>query len=94
MMDTEFNVELREEWLIVYIDDIIVFQDNWNDHIECFTKVMEKMKELNMTVSLSKCNLGFHEVRALGHIVSGLTLAIDQNKVAAVLLKPLHTTVK
>ncbi|MBW0511175.1 hypothetical protein O181_050890 [Austropuccinia psidii MF-1] len=40
-----------------------------------------------MKVSLKKCNFGFEELKALGHIVSGLSLGIDKNKVEAVLLR-------
>ncbi|MBW0523293.1 hypothetical protein O181_063008 [Austropuccinia psidii MF-1] len=42
-----------------------------------------------MKISLKKCNFGFEELKALGHIVSVLRLGIDKNKVAAVLLKPI-----
>ncbi|MBW0479312.1 hypothetical protein O181_019027 [Austropuccinia psidii MF-1] len=42
-----------------------------------------------MKISLKKCNFGFEELKALGHIVSGLSLGIDKNKLAAVLLKPI-----
>ncbi|MBW0495756.1 hypothetical protein O181_035471 [Austropuccinia psidii MF-1] len=42
-----------------------------------------------MQISLKKCNFGFEELKALGHVVSGLSLGIDKNKVAAVLLKPI-----
>ncbi|MBW0527311.1 hypothetical protein O181_067026 [Austropuccinia psidii MF-1] len=42
-----------------------------------------------MTITSKKCNFGFEELKALGHIVSGLSLGIDKNKVAAVLLKPI-----
>ncbi|MBW0503670.1 hypothetical protein O181_043385 [Austropuccinia psidii MF-1] len=42
-----------------------------------------------MKISLNKCNFGFEELKALGHIVSGLSLGIDKNKVAEVLLKPI-----
>ncbi|MBW0556990.1 hypothetical protein O181_096705 [Austropuccinia psidii MF-1] len=42
-----------------------------------------------MKTSLKKCNFGFEELKELGHIVSGLSLGIDKNKVAAVLLKPI-----
>ncbi|MBW0564754.1 hypothetical protein O181_104469 [Austropuccinia psidii MF-1] len=42
-----------------------------------------------MKISLKKCNFGFEELKALGHIVSGLSLGIDKKKVAAVLLKPI-----
>ncbi|MBW0507350.1 hypothetical protein O181_047065 [Austropuccinia psidii MF-1] len=40
-----------------------------------------------MKISLKKCNFGFHELKALGHVVSGLSLGVDKNKVAVVLLK-------
>ena len=43
---------------------------------------------------MSKCQFGFQELKALGHIVSGLSIAIDQNKVAAVMLKPMPSNVK
>ncbi|MBW0517164.1 hypothetical protein O181_056879 [Austropuccinia psidii MF-1] len=42
-----------------------------------------------MKISLKKFNFGFEELKALGHILSGLSLGIDKNKVAAVLLKPI-----
>ncbi|RZL44915.1 MAG: hypothetical protein EOP00_18685 [Pedobacter sp.] len=38
--------------------------------------------------------LGFDEVKALGHLVSGLWIAIDQNKTAAVLQKPPPRSIK
>ncbi|MBW0547521.1 hypothetical protein O181_087236 [Austropuccinia psidii MF-1] len=40
-----------------------------------------------MKISLKKCNFGFHELKALGHVVLGLSLGVDKNKLAAVLLK-------
>ncbi|KAI7932930.1 hypothetical protein MJO28_017909 [Puccinia striiformis f. sp. tritici] len=49
---------------------------------------------MNMKISLSKCLFGFHELKALGHIVNGLSLGVDQHCVAAVLLKPIPVTVK
>ncbi|MBW0480335.1 hypothetical protein O181_020050 [Austropuccinia psidii MF-1] len=42
-----------------------------------------------MKICLKKCHFGFKELKALGHVVSGLSLEIDKNKVAAVLLKPM-----
>ncbi|MBW0529940.1 hypothetical protein O181_069655 [Austropuccinia psidii MF-1] len=42
-----------------------------------------------MKISLKKCHFAFKELKALGHVVSGLFLGIDKNKDAAVLLKPM-----
>ncbi|MBW0559903.1 hypothetical protein O181_099618 [Austropuccinia psidii MF-1] len=42
-----------------------------------------------MKISLKKCHFGFKELKALGHVVSGLSHGIAKNKVAAVLLRPM-----
>ncbi|MBW0501115.1 hypothetical protein O181_040830 [Austropuccinia psidii MF-1] len=41
-----------------------------------------------------KCHYAYSELKALGHVVSGLSLGIDKNKVIAVLLKPINQTKK
>ncbi|KAI7956963.1 hypothetical protein MJO28_004058 [Puccinia striiformis f. sp. tritici] len=94
MMDTEFRVELSQLWLIVYIDDIIIFTETWEDHLEKLSTVLNRISSMNMKISLSKCSFGFTELKALGHIVNGLSLGVDQHRVAAVLLKPIPVTVK
>ncbi|MBW0548586.1 hypothetical protein O181_088301 [Austropuccinia psidii MF-1] len=47
-----------------------------------------------MKISLKKCHFAYSELKALGHVVSGLILGIDKKKVAAVLLKPMPQTKK
>ncbi|MBW0516417.1 hypothetical protein O181_056132 [Austropuccinia psidii MF-1] len=42
-----------------------------------------------MKISSRKFCFGFKELKALGHVVSGLSLGIDKSKVAAVLLQPM-----
>ena len=44
---------------------------------------------MNIRISLEKFNFVFHELKALEKVVSGLSLGIDKNKVASVLLKPM-----
>ncbi|MBW0496906.1 hypothetical protein O181_036621 [Austropuccinia psidii MF-1] len=41
-----------------------------------------------------KCNSGQQELLSIGHKVSGLSVAIDQNKLAAVLLRPVPKNIK
>ena len=89
MMDIEFSKELREAWLQIYIDDLVAYHDTWEEHIKALEIILIKVKAMNMTISIKKCKFGYHEVKALGHIVSGLCIAMDQNRVAAVLLKPM-----
>ncbi|MBW0504515.1 hypothetical protein O181_044230 [Austropuccinia psidii MF-1] len=89
MMNTIFPTELSEGWCIIFIDDIIICSDSWSLHLERLARVLHKVAEVKMKISLKKCNFSFEELKPLGHIVSGLSLGIDKNKVAEVLLKPI-----
>ncbi|MBW0548960.1 hypothetical protein O181_088675 [Austropuccinia psidii MF-1] len=89
MRNTIFPTEFSEGWLIIYIDDIIIYSDSWSLNLERLARVLHKVAEVNMKISLKKCNIGFEELKPLGHVVSGLSLGIDENKVAAVLLRPI-----
>ncbi|MBW0544044.1 hypothetical protein O181_083759 [Austropuccinia psidii MF-1] len=89
MVNTIFSTKLSEGWLIIYIDYIIICSYSWSFNIEILERVLDKVTGVNMKISLKKYNFGFEELKVLGHIVSGLSLGIDKNKVAAVLLKPI-----
>ncbi|MBW0575239.1 hypothetical protein O181_114954 [Austropuccinia psidii MF-1] len=47
-----------------------------------------------MKISLKKCHFAYTELKSVGNVVSGLSLGIDKNKVAAVLLRPMPQTKK
>ncbi|MBW0526688.1 hypothetical protein O181_066403 [Austropuccinia psidii MF-1] len=94
MMNTIFPEELSEGWLIIYIDDIIICSETWDNHLSRLERVLQKIVQVNMKISLKKCHFAYSELKALGHVVSGLSLGIDKNKVAAVLLKPVPQTKK
>ncbi|MBW0481305.1 hypothetical protein O181_021020 [Austropuccinia psidii MF-1] len=87
MMDTILQEEILEGWMAVYIDDIIIYSETWEDHVQYIDRVLSKCAPMNLKISLKKFNFGQQELLALGHNVSGLSLAIDQNKGEAVLQK-------
>ncbi|MBW0518496.1 hypothetical protein O181_058211 [Austropuccinia psidii MF-1] len=89
MINEIFPEELSEGWLIIYLDDIIVCSKTWEEHIYRLSRVLTKIQSVNMKISLKKCHFGFKELKALGNLVSVLSLGIDKNKVAAVFLKPM-----
>ncbi|MBW0539729.1 hypothetical protein O181_079444 [Austropuccinia psidii MF-1] len=87
LMDTIFQEQILEGLMVVYIDDIIIYSETWEDKVQYIDRVLSKYIPINLKFSLKKCNFGQQELLALGHKVSGLSLAIDQNTVAAVLRK-------
>ena len=94
MMDSEFYDELREGWLRVYMDDIIIFSNNLENHLQRLGRVLKKIEGMGITISPKKCKFAFQSLTALGHVVSGLLIAIDQNKVAPIMKQPVPQNVK
>ncbi|MBW0466452.1 hypothetical protein O181_006167 [Austropuccinia psidii MF-1] len=94
MMDKIFQEEILRGWMGVYIDDIIIYSETWEDHVRYIYRVLSECTPINQKISHKKCNFGQQELLALEHKVSGLSLAIDQNKVEAVLLKPVPKNIK
>ncbi|MBW0498729.1 hypothetical protein O181_038444 [Austropuccinia psidii MF-1] len=94
MMDTIFREELLEGWMVVYIDDIIIYSETWEEHVQYIDRVLHKFTPINLKISMKKCNFGQQKLLALEHKVSGLSLAIDQNKLARVLQKPVPRNIK
>ncbi|MBW0479685.1 hypothetical protein O181_019400 [Austropuccinia psidii MF-1] len=94
MMDTIFQEEIFEGWMLVYIYYIIIYSEKWEDHVQYIDRVLSKYTPINLKISLKKCNFCQQELLALGHKVSVISLSIDQKKVAAVLLKPIPKNIK
>ncbi|MBW0462720.1 hypothetical protein O181_002435 [Austropuccinia psidii MF-1] len=94
IINTIFQEEILECWMVVYIDDIIIYSETLEDHVQYIERVLSKCTPINMKISLKKCNFDQQELLALGNKVSGLSLAIYQTKVAAVLLKPVPKNIK
>ncbi|MBW0470170.1 hypothetical protein O181_009885 [Austropuccinia psidii MF-1] len=93
-MDTIFQEEVLEGWMVVDIYDIIIYSETLEDHVQYIDRVLSKCTPINMKISLKRCNFGEQELLALGHKVSVLSLAMDQNKVAELLQKPVPKNIK
>ncbi|MBW0509708.1 hypothetical protein O181_049423 [Austropuccinia psidii MF-1] len=80
--------------MVVYIDEIIIYSETWEYHVQYIDRVLSKCTPINLKVSLKKCNFGQQELLSLGHKFSGLSLAIYQKKVETVLQKPVPKRMK
>ncbi|MBW0536773.1 hypothetical protein O181_076488 [Austropuccinia psidii MF-1] len=89
-----FQDKLLEVWMVVYIDDIIIYSETLESHVQYIDRVLSKCTPINLKISLKKYKSGEQELLALGHKVSGLHLAIYQNKVEAVLQKQVPNKIK
>ena len=53
----------------VYIDDIVTFSENWDDHIKHCCIVFDRLLKAKLTVKLAKCSFACKEIEYLGHVV-------------------------
>ena len=66
-----------------YIDDLVIFSDNWDKHIGHLRSVFTELTMHGLTVKSSKCVFGKQHIEYLGHLVGSGRLAVPQYRVEA-----------
>lgn len=75
-----------------YLDDIVVYSDDWVSHIARLREVFKRLSVASLTLNLAKCEFGKGTVLYLGHQVgSGQVCPVDA-KVSAIAEFPVPTT--
>jgi len=67
---------------MVYIDDIIIFSKNDDDHFQNLRLVFDRLKEYNLKLKPSKCHFMFNTLPFLGHIITPDGVKTDSRKVS------------
>ncbi|KAJ9516908.1 hypothetical protein QJQ45_027301 [Haematococcus lacustris] len=92
LMNDIFRKEL-DDCVIVYLDDILIFSRNQQEHAQHLRRVLDLLQEHKLYAKLSKCEFALDKTEFLGHIISSAGIACDPAKVAAVETWPVPTTV-
>lgn len=79
---------------LVYLDDIIVFGRNLQDHNEKLKSVFDCLRKYNLKIQPEKCKFLYREIMFLGHIISEHGIQPDKEKINSVLSYPPPTNVK
>ncbi|KAJ3459939.1 hypothetical protein MRS44_016012 [Fusarium solani] len=81
------NYVLREyldDFVVCYLDDILIFSETEEEHTEHVHKVLKALQDANLLVEPEKSTFHTHEVEFLGHIISPNEIRMDPKKIAAV----------
>jgi hypothetical protein len=78
-------MEYLDKFVVVFIDDIMIFSKNEEDHDEHLRLVLQKLRLNQLYAKLSKCEFWLKKVSFLGHIISEGGISIDPSKVKSVL---------
>jgi hypothetical protein len=83
MMNKVF-MEFLDKFVVVFIDDILIYSKSNEEHETHLRAILEKLREHKLYAKFSKCEFWLSEVGFLKHIVSKEGIAIDPAKVIAV----------
>jgi len=61
----------------VYIDDIIVFGATWVEYLKNLELVLNRLRDWDVKLKLSKCKFGLESAKFLGHVVSKHGVQMD-----------------
>jgi hypothetical protein len=83
LMNSVFMPEL-DKFVMVFIDDILIYSENEEDHTEHLCIVLTRLREHQLYAKFSKCEFWLHEVPFLGHVLSDGGIMVDPTKVQEV----------
>jgi hypothetical protein len=69
MMNSVFMPEL-DKFVVVFIDDILVYSKNEDEHAEHLHIVLQRLRDHRIYAKLSKCEFWLKEIKFLGHTIS------------------------
>ena len=82
---------LHWEICLIYLDDVIIFSETFEDHLVRLHQVLTRLKDAKLKLSPSKCKLFRSQVEYLGHIVSKDGVGTDPKKIDAITAWPTPT---
>jgi hypothetical protein len=78
-------IEYLEKFLVVFIDDILIYSRSEEEHEEHLHLVLQKLREHRLYANLSKYEFWMKQVAFLGHVISKWGISVDPSKVLDVL---------
>jgi hypothetical protein len=78
-------MEYLDKFVVVFIDDILIFSKMEEKHEKHLRMVLEKLRSNQLYAKFSKCEFCLTEVTFLGHVISAGRVSVDPSKVKDVL---------
>lgn len=77
--------DLNMKICVIYLDDVIIFADSYEEHLERLYLIFNRLSECNLKLNAKKCKLFQKQVKNVGFKVSADGISTDPDKVQKVL---------
>jgi hypothetical protein len=77
-------MEYLDRFVVVFIDDILIYSKNDSDHEEHLRMVLQKLRDNQLYAKFSNCEFWLDGVPFLGHIISKGGISVDPVKVTEI----------
>ncbi|CAF1480286.1 unnamed protein product [Rotaria sp. Silwood1] len=71
----------RWKHVLAYIDDIIIYSQNFNEHLKHIEEVCLLLQEANFKLNVDKCEVARTEILFLGHLIKAGTIKPDPDNI-------------
>ena len=88
LMVNEVLKEFTGKFVIVYLDVILIFSQNIEEHLRHLKLVLRNLQKEKLLINLKNCSFLKKELVYLGFVVLGEGLKMDSDKVQAILNWP------
>src|SRR6266511_1629935 len=83
-----------EKFVLVYLDDIIIYSKTFEEHKEHVRLVFEALRAASLMMKPKKCKFAQKELRFLGHIIFAEGIRMDPDKIAKMVTLSSPTNLK
>uniref|UniRef100_A0A914HQZ2 RNA-directed DNA polymerase n=1 Tax=Globodera rostochiensis TaxID=31243 RepID=A0A914HQZ2_GLORO len=85
---------LLNESVFVYVDDILIASETWDQHLQDLGKVFERVEKAGLKLKIEKCHFAADRLPFLGHILTREGIKMDVDKVIPIVKLPTPATKK
>jgi hypothetical protein len=78
-------MEYLDKFVVVFIDDILIFSKMEEEHEKDLRLVLEKLRSNQLYAKFSKCEFWITKATFLGHVISAGGVSVDPGKVRDIL---------
>ncbi|GFV78997.1 retrovirus-related Pol polyprotein from transposon 17.6 [Trichonephila clavipes] len=77
-------VQTRSDFACAYIDDLAIFSDAWEKHLNHLEEVFKRLEHFKFAVNLGKGELARQKVKYLGHVIRSGRHSPDKEGIKAI----------